>query len=174
MTKAHLKPIGLAVVSSIAAMVVAASALAHDAASIEGAMPASLPGGTILQLDAVRNATARFHDVAQAEAEGYVDIGLFFPNMGWHYLKVKLLDDQFEVESPELLVYADDPCGGARRLVAVEYAVPVALSKKAPAGFIGQADTWSVFNGELWTLHAWVHEYNPDGVFAANNPRIAP
>ena len=25
---------------------------------------------------------------------------------------------------------------------------------------------------QLWTLHAWVYEYNPDGVFAAFNPRV--
>lgn len=63
----------------------------------------------------MRHATARFHDVAQAEAEGYVDIGLFFPNMSWHYLKTEPLDDRFEPEYPELLAYADDPCGGTRQ-----------------------------------------------------------
>jgi hypothetical protein len=51
--------------------------------------------------------------------------------------------------------------------------VPFALSKKAPAGFAGQADAWSANVAfQLWTLHAWVFEYNPDGVFAPNNPRI--
>lgn len=174
MNRNHSKSLGLAVASAIVAVGLTASAVAHDGHVANRQTAASLPGGTVLQLDALRNATARFHDVAQAEAEGYVDIGLFFPNMGWHYLKAELLDGHFEAELPELLVYADDPCGGPRRLVAVEYAVPLALSKKAPAGFIGQADVWSVFNNELWTLHAWVHEYNPDGVFAANNPRVVP
>lgn len=174
MSRNHSRILSIAVATAVSALGLSASALAHDGHAAQNASKAPLPGGTILQLEAVRNATGRFHDVAQAEAEGYVDIGLFFPNMGWHYLKAELLDEHFEAESPELLVYADDPCGGPRRLVAVEYAVPLAASKNAPAGFIGPADTWSVFNGELWTLHAWVHEYNPDGVFAANNLRVVP
>jgi hypothetical protein len=152
----------------------AASALAHEgdvtASSVNGQPP---PSAAILQLEDVRQATARFYDVAQAEAEGYVDIGVFFPNMGWHYLKAGLLDGQFDATQPELLVYADDPCGGPRRLVAVEYAVPLALSKFAPNGFAGVADVWTANTAfGLWTLHAWVFEFNPDGVFAANNPRV--
>lgn len=174
MNRIRSKTLHLTVATMFAAVGLAASALAQEGHDAHRTNNAPLPGGTILQLDAVRNATARFHDVAVAEAERYVDIGLFFPNMGWHYLKAELLDGRFEAESPELLVYADDPCGGPRRLVAVEYAVPLALSAKAPAGFIGKADAWSVFNNELWTLHAWVHEYNPDGVFAPNNPRVGP
>ena len=67
-------------------------------------------------------------------------------------------------------MYADDPCGGKRRLVAVEYAVPLALSKRAPAGFMGRADQWDANQTfQLWTLHAWVYEFNPDGVFAPFN-----
>jgi len=151
-----------------------ASALAHEGDvtenSVNGQPP---PSAAILQLEDVRQATARFYDVAQAEAEGYVDIGVFFPNMGWHYLKPDLLDDKFEATKPELLVYADDPCGGPRRLVAVEYAVPLALSKFAPNGFAGVADAWTANTDfGLWTLHAWVFEFNPDGVFAAYNPRV--
>lgn len=131
-----------------------------------------LPAATILQLEAVREATARFHDEQVAFAEGYVDIGLFVPNMGWHYLKPELLDAEFVAEEPELLVYADEPCGG-RRLVAVEYAVPVELSPKAPNGFPGKADGWVVNQDfQLWVLHAWIWEYNPDGVFAHHNPRV--
>jgi hypothetical protein len=151
---------------------IAAPASAHEGdTATAGSQPP--PAAAILQLEAARQAAARFLDVDQAVAEGYVDIGLFIPNMGWHYLKEGLLDAEFNPTEPELLVYEDDPCGGPRRLVAVEYAVPFALSKKAPAGFAGQADAWSANVAfELWTLHAWVFEYNPDGVFAPNNPRI--
>jgi hypothetical protein len=131
------------------------------------------PPAALVQLENARAATARFLDVDQAEQEGYVDIGVFVPNMGWHYLKQSLLDDKFDVSNPELLVYADDPCGGKRHLVAVEYAVPLADSHNAPAGFTGHADAWDV-NAEfaLWTLHAWIWEYNPDGVFAPLNLRV--
>ena len=154
------------------ACAIATPAFAHegDTATASSQPP---PAAAILQLEAARQAAGRFVDVDQALAEGYVDIGVFFPNMGWHYLKADILDATFDPETPELLVYADDPCGGPRRLVAVEYAVPFALSDKAPTGFAGRADAWSANVAfELWTLHAWVFEYNPDGVFAPNNPRI--
>jgi hypothetical protein len=135
--------------------------------------PSRLEPATILELEAVRRASARFHDVDQALAEGYVDIGLFMPNMGWHYMKQDNVDASFELDEPELLVYVDDPCSSKRKLVAVEYAVPFELSKRAPKGFTGRADVWDPNQQfRLWTLHAWVWEYNPAGVFAPHNTRV--
>lgn len=131
------------------------------------------PPLAILQLDQVRDAASKYLDVEAAEKAGYHDIGLFVPNMGWHYMNDKLVDGRFDPTKPELLVYADDPCGGKRKLVAVEYAVPLALSKKAPFGFFGNADEWDANQTfQLWTLHAWLYEFNPDGVFAPMNPRV--
>jgi hypothetical protein len=159
--------------TGLAAMLIASAALAHgddDPTKGKGKKPPPL---AVLQLDQVRNAASRFIDVDEAVEAGYVDIGLFVPNMGWHYMKESLVDGYFNWTEPELLVYADDPCGGKRKLVAVEYAVPIPLSKRAPAGFVGKADEWdanATFN--LWTLHAWVYEFNPDGVFAPFNPRV--
>jgi hypothetical protein len=126
-----------------------------------------------LQIEEVRQATARYLDVNAAVADGYVDIGAFVPGMGWHYLKSSIVDNRFSATRPELLVYADDPCAGKRRLVAVEYAIPLQLSERAPQGFVGHADNWDA-NHELglWTLHAWIWEYNPDGVFAPFNSRV--
>jgi hypothetical protein len=156
----------------LAAALVTTSALAHgDHDPDQGHQKP--PPFAILQLDQVRDATARFRDVAKAEAEGYADIGLFVPNMGWHYMKEKLVDEKFDPTRPELLVYADDPCGGKRRLVAVEYAVPLSLSKRAPQGFAGRADEWDANQQfQLWTLHAWVFEFNENGVFNPFNPRL--
>jgi hypothetical protein len=128
---------------------------------------------TLVQLDGVREATSRYLDVDAAVADGYVDIGAFVPGMGWHYVNSGRIDHRFNPDRPEILVYADDPCGGKRRLVAAEYAIPLPLSKKAPSGFIGRADHWHADEAlGLWTLHAWVWEYNPDGVFAPYNPRV--
>lgn len=165
--------LGRAVLGAVATLATIPAALAHDGAGARAVPQAAPPASAVLELEAVRQATARYLDVDQAVADGYVDVGVFFPNMGWHYLKGDLLDARFDATAPEFLVYADDPCGGKRRLVAVEYAVPLALSKKAPAGFAGPADAWSAnLDFELWTLHAWVFEYNPDGVFAGENPRV--
>lgn len=132
-----------------------------------------LPSAALVQLETVRQATARFLDVDQAVSEGYVDIGLFYTNMGWHYLKAELLDATFEPGQPELLVYADDPCSAKRRLVAVEYAVPVSMVKSAPQAFVGHGDVWTVNQQfQLWTLHAWLYEYSQAGVFASHNARL--
>jgi hypothetical protein len=158
--------------AALAACVLASSAAAHGDHD-PGQGHQKPPPFAILQLDQVRDATARFADIEVADAEGYKDIGVFMPQMGWHYMKESLLDAKFDPAKPELLVYADDPCGGKRRLVAVEYAVPLSMSKKAPLGFAGRADQWDANQKfQLWTLHAWLFEYNPDGVFAPYNPRL--
>ena len=151
----------------------ASPTIAHEAGEAPTSSGATSNPATIVQLESVRNATARFLDLQTAIDAGYVDISVFYPNMGHHYLKPELLDDTFELEKPEILVYADDPCSGGRRLVAVEYAVPVDLVRDAPYGFAGTDDTWTVnARFQLWTLHAWLFEYNPAGVFAAYNVRV--
>ena len=92
--------------------------------------------------------------------------------MGRHFLKEAQLDATFDAERPELLVYKDEP-GGGKTLVAVEYAVPLSLSKKAPHGFPGGADNWFADQTfQLWTLHAWIWRANPDGVFRATNSQV--
>jgi len=151
----------------------APDAWAHEAAVTTTQSAATTNPAALVQIEAVQRATARFLDEQAAIADGYVDIGVFYANMGHHYLKPSLLDATFELEQPELLVYAVDPCSGARRLVAVEYAVPVDLVKDAPAGFAGTDDGWTVNQQfQLWTLHAWLYEYNPAGVFASHNVRV--
>jgi hypothetical protein len=149
----------------------ASPSIAHEGDDVVKSRPA--PAAALVQLESVRAATAAFRDVAAAETAGYVDIGLFVPHMGHHYLNTALLDDKFEADKPELLVYQDDPCTGERRLVAVEYAVPLSLATIAPAGFIGDADGWAVNNQfQLWTLHAWIWEYNTAGVFSGYNQDV--
>ena len=162
--------------ASIAVMLLGTAAPAGWAHGTDEAAPeaagTSNPA-TLVQLETVRRATAQFLDEQAAIDAGYVDISVFYPNMGHHYLKPAALDATFELETPELLVYADDPCSGARRLVAVEYAAPVDLLKEAPAGFIGTDDRWTVNQQfQLWTLHVWLYEHNPAGVFASHNVRV--
>jgi hypothetical protein len=150
------------------------SALAHDDDSTADPATAARVGpATLVQLDDARTASSRYLDVDAAVADGYVDVGAFVPGMGWHYVNSGLIDHRFNPKRPEILVYADDPCGGKRRLVALEYAIPLELSRRAPAGFIDRADVWETNQAlGLWTLPAWVWEYNPHGVFAPHNPRV--
>ncbi|HET9439372.1 MAG TPA: hypothetical protein VFO52_04350 [Longimicrobiales bacterium] len=127
---------------------------------------------TNAQLAAARAATARYQNIEQALADGFVDINVFMPGMGHHFLNEQRLDVNFEAGAPELLVYNLEP-NGRYRLVALEYAVPTALTATPPAGFTGDADSWDENKTfSLWTLHAWVWLDNPDGVFAPFNPRL--
>ena len=160
--------------AALLALVMSTGAFAHGDHDHDAGKGAKPPPLAVLQLDQAREAAAKFADTADAEKAGYIDIGLFVPKMGWHYINPTLRDDgKFDWRKPELLVYADDPCGGKRKLVAVEYAVPLNMSKRPPAGFVGKADVWDANQTyQIWTLHAWVYEYNPDGVFAPFNPRL--
>jgi hypothetical protein len=140
-------------------------------ASVQSVHADMITDALLLQeLARVRPATAAYQDVSRAEADGYVDIGLFVSGMGYHYVNFSLIDDTFDVENPEILVYSPNPNGGLR-LVAVEYAVPDSFP--VPEGFFGDSDVWDDnLDFHLWTLHAWVWQGNPNGMFADLNPNI--
>jgi hypothetical protein len=134
---------------------------------------AAVEAKLVRELASALRATAKYHNVMKAIDDGYVDINVFIPNMGFHYLKPAILDGTFEADKPELLVYSATR-NGRLRLVAVEYAVPIDLSPAAPPeGFTGHSDHWHR-NEEfgLWTLHAWIWTPNPDGLFAEFNPKV--
>ena len=127
---------------------------------------------TMWELQQAKIATARYNNFDNAIADEYVDINVIVPEMGYHYLKLANLDATFDFAKPEILVYNKEE-NGRMKLVALEYAVPISLSPNAPpSGFSGTNDVWSVYQGTLWTLHAWVWEYNPDGVFNPTNPLV--
>lgn len=132
-----------------------------------------LPFKTRMQLQEAKRATAKYRNINNAIKDGYADINVFISHMGYHYMKSAYLDDKFEPSKPELLVYSPSPENGKMRLVAVEYAIPQSLSPTAPEGFYGDADVWDKNDDfGLWTLHAWVWDYNPSGVFNPLNPNV--
>jgi len=126
---------------------------------------------TIWELQEAKIATAKYNSFNQAIRDGYVDINVIVPEMGYHYLKMDRLNATFEFDKSEILVYNREE-NGQMKLVALEYAVPISLSPDAPAGFTGDNDHWAVYQGTLWTLHAWVWEPNPGGVFNPTNPNV--
>jgi len=132
-------------------------------------------------LAVARAATAKYHDVNQALADGFVPAGpcVQIPNvgaMGIHYINFSRVDLNADVSEPELLLYMPDENGNLR-LVAVEYFVPSTGSNPAPNLF-GQT-----FNGPMpghgpgepvhYDLHVWIWRNNPDGMFAQFNPAIS-
>jgi len=131
-----------------------------------------LTAATQRELAAARRGTARYHDLAQAEADGYVNINLYESEEGFHWVNFALIDGTFDPAHPEILLYAPVPGESRLQLVGVEYVVP--LTEPLPAGFSGSADKWRQDAEEfgLWELTAWIWEHNPTGLFAYLNPRI--
>ena len=137
------------------------------------------------ELQAVRSATAKYHDVSVALADGYIPASGCesspMGTMGIHYLNPSLLGPGNDPLRPEVLLYL--PNGkGALKLVGVEYFQADADQDLSTSGdrpwLFGQG-----FQGPMlghnpqmpihYDLHVWVHERNPDGVFAQWNPAIS-
>ena len=148
---------------------------AHSTSAFKVAVsPDNLSAATNQQLAMARRGTAKYHDIAQAEADGYVNINVYESGEGLHYVNFALVDGTFDPEHPEVLLYAPVPHENRMELVAVEYVVPLSLSSAAPAGFPGDADVWRE-NSEglgLWELNAWIWLNNSNGIFAFKNPRV--
>jgi hypothetical protein len=138
------------------------------------------------ELAAVRAATAKYHDLSAALADGYqlgyrglvtTCIASSAGAMGYHYFNWAKMDDPAIVEGdPEVLVYhtADD---GALVLGAVEWVVYKPLWEQAghtgPPVVFGQ--TLHVLNQTLnWYIeHAWIWKHNPVDMFADWNPAVS-
>ena len=145
------------------------TAAAHSgrSGSVSASKPEeSLSADTLAELARARNATAKYHDVAVAVADGYVQRG-YGPGEGFHFVNAGLMDCTFDLEHPEALLYI--PSGEGLRLVGVEYSVRNTCAATAPEGFTGDADEWEGPNAEgrpMWALIAWLWLGNPNGVFA--------
>ena len=164
----------VAAMQRIAALVACLSLLAVAAAAA-GADSAR----TDRHLKQVKQATARFKDVAKAEAAGYVVVSdcVTGPSgaMGVHYLNAALLGDpKLDLKKPELLLYEPQEDGGMK-LVGVEW-MQLDSGQRAPRLF-GQR-----FQGPMnhdgtapwhFDLHVWTIRKNPRGTFAQYNRRVS-
>ena len=128
-------------------------------------------------LMSVHRATAKYHSTTQAIAAGYEpdDHCVSVPGlggMGFHWVNQSLVDPVFDPLKPEAILYAPGP-GGKLRLIGVEYIV---INVGQPTPMFG--DQPFDVNGTPvpvphWSLHAWVWENNPSGVFAPFNPNVS-
>lgn len=131
------------------------------------------------ELAAVRRATAKYHDVNFAIADGYVPTQTCSAlpgqgGMGYHYVNPQLaMDLQSDPLKPEVLLYADTDDG--LRLVGVEYF-------QADAGQPRPEVFGQPFDGPMpghepgmpvhYDLHTWLWQHNPGGMFAPWNPAV--
>jgi hypothetical protein len=172
----------IATLAATALAIVAISSLA-----ISGAVAAPS------DLTAARAATARFHSLSLAGNASYGQppapaplhecISSFDNSgaMGFHYINAGLLDADVDATHPEVLVYAPDR-HGKRKLVALEYVVfqgdwiakhgdtmPELFGEMFMAtGFPNRYDIPAFFS-----LHVWLYQSNPSGLFAPFNPTVS-
>lgn len=142
-----------------------------------------LSAATRSEIAQVRRATARYHNISNAYADGYteVDPPFVLAGVGCHLWDLAALFGdlgEIDLNHPELLIYSDcsKSAGGQAELRAVEYARPcdgLCDESNLPEGFSGDEDAWEVFGGNvLWTLHVWIWRHNPAGIFVKINPDI--
>jgi hypothetical protein len=142
----------------------------------------------------VRAATAKFTDVATAQAAGYgqlVDaagiacIDNPAGGMGIHYVNLDLvLNPTLDPAKPEVLVYEHDKHGNLR-LVAVEYVVFESdWQGNHPPSLFGEHFHRMPGAGEsepqnryglpaFYELHVWAWKHNPSGMFEDWNPKAS-
>jgi hypothetical protein len=132
----------------------------------------------------VRAATAKYHNVKAAEADGYIPASPCeeLPGqgaMGIHYLNPALAQDlASEPERPEVLLYLPDE-HGTLKLVGVEYFQAAAgrTAEQAPeilgVTFDGPMPGHSPEMPEHFDLHVWLWTKNPSGLFAAWNSALS-
>lgn len=166
-----------------AAVPLAAVVLAA-APAVAGAAPSAEVNGQGGALSAVRQATAKYHDVATAVADGYVPVSPCVAGedgvMGIHYAKPELLGQPVDVRRPGMLLYV--PTADGLELAGVEYFQAdadqdVSTDADRPT-VLGQAfDGPMAGHGEgmpvHYDLHVWLWKHNPSGTFAEYNPALS-
>jgi hypothetical protein len=91
--------------------------------------------------------------------------------MGLHYGNALIIDEIPDPQAPEVLLY-EPVKDGELQLVGVEFIVPfTAWTEPDPPVLYGQVMRPNNVFG-LWTLHVWLFEFNPRGLFADYNPRV--
>lgn len=141
--------------------------------------------GSKRDLATIRRATAKYHDLNAALADGYEALFdcTINPNdppaaMGQHYINGELAsDDVLDIEKPEVLMY-EPQANGQMKLVSVEYVVfEDAWTGSGTPEFLGQTMARKTAVGvhevpPFYEVHAWAWSHNPNGDFADWNPNV--
>lgn len=154
------------------------------------------------QLAAIRKATAKYLDVNQARADGYKMVSAMVPNMGYHFRNPTIRG--FAIDKPNLLLYVKNdegrfelvavewafPVGKRPKRVPFQnpqWAVHGAachfrdgseIQMNSPKGCPKRnpktGAPFAFWHPPLDTLHVWAWYPNPEGLFRARNPMLAP
>ena len=161
-------------IACVALLAVAAAAGAERGSS------AAMPKRVVKQLEQAKRATARFKDVAKAEAAGYAStdecVTTAKGGMGIHYVNVDLIvDPKTDHRKPEILLY-EPQADGTLRLVGIEWMVLDTGQEKAPRILGHTFQGPMTHNGTApshYDLHVWTVKRNPRGTFEQYNPRVS-
>ena len=156
------------------------------------------------QLASARLATAKYAtNLAKAKHDGYGVITPIMPNMGVHYMNLKI--SGFNVTKPQILVY--EKHGKSFQLGALEWVFPkmpanppldnatfgsfpaachyndgnfIPHSKAAggektcPKTFKQTGSKFHFWHDDLVTMHVWLWYPNPAGLYSSTNPLVTP
>lgn len=84
--------------------------------------------------------------------------------MGIHFIKSNLFDNHVDPLTPEVLVY--EPTKNGLKLVAIEY-ISFAPNQLFSLDFDPPGEA------PFYSLHAWIWQTNPKGMFYPFNPNVA-
>jgi hypothetical protein len=146
----------------------------------DAASPTSESNGRTTEaalLQAIKQATSRFHATTQAIKAGYLPdehcvAAPGLGGMGFHWVNPALVDPVFDPLQPEAVLYAPGP-GGQLRLIGLEYIV-INTGQPAPQFGTQPFDVGGTpIQAPHWSLHLWLYEPNPSGLFAPFNPNVS-
>jgi hypothetical protein len=138
---------------------------------------------TLKMLADLRAATAKYHDIAVAEAAGYEPVSpcVSHPEMGAmgiHYGNAEIIDGTYDPTQPEALLYEMDK-NGNMKLVGVEFIVIKAAwdANHAMIPYFGTREFDTALAPyplpfDNYQLHVWVWRHNPSGMFTKFNPNV--
>ena len=140
--------------------------------------------GALLKI--VRDATERFQDVNEAEAEGYaLQFGCVSGDsggaMGLHYVNGDLVNGGvIDARKPQIVIYEATPTGSLQ-LIGADYLVLANTwnaKHSSPPELMGQL--FHLFPApnrfglpDFYTLHVWAWKDNPNGAFVNWHPGVS-
>jgi hypothetical protein len=131
-----------------------------------------------VELETLRSATSRFHELDSAVAAGYpraVQECLVHEHhgaMGYHHVNRAYLSRDMDVSRPQILLYERMP-DSSYRLNAVEFILPYRLwPRDSIAPVVMGQSLHQEDNLKIWYLHVWAWRNNPGGVFANFHPDV--
>jgi hypothetical protein len=184
------KQLGISTITALLLMTGPSAALAqgdhvHGAPAQRQTLTAAQQAQVNALVDAVKQATVQFKDVANAGPDYVLNFGCVsgsdYGAMGLHFVNGSLVGDgEIDVNRPEILLY-EPLSGGKMQLTGADYLVLAAdwdAKHQGPPQLMGQL--FHFFESPnrfglppFYTLHVWAWKENPNGAFTNWNPNVS-